>query len=218
MRFLLADALLKGAAIKEAPNNGSGSIARRPAICSAPSSTENEYSDRALNLKIKLMGLEGDFTKPVDKIDTFEGCFYRARYGLQQVAKDAEDLHKASLDMAEKFKGVPAIGDDERKKLQDAFIEKQKSTEKKRDEHTQTMLAALERGLSRPDAKTKAGNDVKNARAMLAFYYLTSRSYAKAIVAGKKFAREDSHATQAGLAAAYALQAYGASISIAKTR
>jgi hypothetical protein len=84
--------------------------------------------------------------------------------------------------------------------------------EQKRKERLKTVLDALERGLKMPDPKAKTGLKADNAHAMLCYYYLTSGRYGDAIRAGDKFARE-SKSGPAAAAAAYVLQAYGASIA-----
>ncbi len=132
-------------------------------------------------MSIRVIGLGGGFTKAVKQLGTFDECYIRAQYEAMEMGEDGKTI-KDATELA-----------------------------RKGEERVKTITEALERGLNLTDPKAKSGTKANNARAMLSFYYRTSRKYTDAIRVGEKFARE-SNSGPAALAAAYALQAYGASI------
>jgi hypothetical protein len=142
--------------------------------------TENDYTDRARQLKIVTMAKQGAFTRPIGSLLTFEDCYVRAQYEIIQMAKVGENKNIAD----------------------------EKEREARRKEHLKLVMAALERGLARPDVKGKSSLELNNARAMLAFYRLNNGKYKEAIEVGEEFARRDPRSSQASMAAVYALQAY----------
>lgn len=90
-----------------------------------------------------------------------------------------------------------------------------KSNDKKIEEthkaHVAKIIAALQRGLTLPDAKPEKGKaipEVNNAKAMLTFYYLDQQKFREAIEFGEGFARDDPRSGAAAMSAVYALQAY----------
>src|SRR5262249_4619338 len=72
-----------------------------------------------------------------------------------------------------------------------------------------TEILALQRGLAMKDAGNKElAQEANTARAMLAYYLLNTGKYREAVKAGEAFARANPRASQAAMAAVYALQAY----------
>ncbi len=182
MRFLLAESLLAAAAGEKTPaaqKKEYSEEARK--LLDALADAENEYTDRARDLQIRLIVSQGGTTKDVSKLETFDQCYIRAQYEIMEMSEDAKKLKGTEL-------------------------------EAKRAERVKTLLAALDRGLKMPDAP-KGGTKVNNARAMIAYWYLNSGKFVDAYRAGEKFVKDDPRSSQAALAAAYALQAYGASIA-----
>jgi hypothetical protein len=174
IRYELAEALLKEAEDPKA--NKPALLNRARQLLKEVEGSENDFTDKARQLKLAIMSRQGGFTKPVAALLTFEDCYVRAQYETVQLGKEA--------------------GKDEAK----------------RKERVATIIAALERGLTRPDAK-KAGAEMNNARAMLAFHYLNSGRRDKAIEVGEAFARTDPRPSQAATAAVYALQAYAQDVA-----
>jgi hypothetical protein len=142
------------------------------------SKSENEFNDRARQKTILIIGAEGGFAKPVSQLKTFEDCYVRAQYEIAELTREMKET----------------------KDLKDF--------EKKRETRIKAIEEALSQGLSLRKATDKPTNDVNNARAMVSFYAYSSRNYKAAIDVGEKFARDDPKATQAALAAIYALKAY----------
>jgi hypothetical protein len=174
VRYELAERLFKES--EEPKANKPQLLARARQLLKEIEGSENDFTDKARQLKLAIMSKQGGFTKPVAALPTFEDCYVRAQYETAQMAKDAG------------------------------------AREGKRKERVATIIAALERGLKLPDAK-KAGAELNNARAMLAFYYLNSGRRDKAIAVGEEFARTDPRPSQAATAAVYALQAYAQTVA-----
>jgi hypothetical protein len=78
---------------------------------------------------------------------------------------------------------------------------------KKTDAHFQTILEALTKGLKLVGPKTPP-EDLNNARAFLAYTYLTKEDYPAAIKAGEELAYTRPRPAQASKGATYALMAY----------
>jgi hypothetical protein len=148
--------------------------------------TENDFTDRARQLKLAVMDKQGTFKQPISKLKTFEDCYVRAQYEQMQIGEDDK-----------KYKDDP-------KKAEDA-----------RKEHLKAILEALQSGLKKPDAKKDKGSsiDVNNARALLTYYLLNEGKYQEAIAIGEDFAKNNPQAGQAAMAAIYALLAYGELLS-----
>ncbi len=141
--------------------------------------SENEFTERARRLKITAMLKRGLLKGDVKTLANFEECFVRAQYEAMQLAQEQKEAKTPD------------------------------EAEKKRKARIDTILAALQRGLSLPDAKKmKAGTELNAARSMLAYWALTAGKLPEAIAAGEGFARDDPRSGQAEMAAVYALQAY----------
>jgi tetratricopeptide (TPR) repeat protein len=140
--------------------------------------TENEYTERARRQVFGIMAEQGGFKQDIARLPSFEDCYYRALYEMSQTNEDAKT------------------------------IKDEKALEAKRKERSETVIKALQLGLTKPDAKGKAGLEINNAKAILAFYCLGQGRYQDAVDVGEAFARFDPRASQAGMAAVYALQAY----------
>lgn len=141
---------------------------------------ENEFTEQARRVKIDTMMKQGRFKLQIADLTTFEDCYVRAQYEVWMMGQDVE---KAKDD---------------------------KDADARRKARLDAALAALRRGLALPEAK-KAPLDhpeVNNARAMLAFWSLSADRLDEAIAAGERFARDNPSASQAEMAAAYALRAY----------
>jgi hypothetical protein len=186
MRYLLSSLLQRRALDKKTtPPQRDADLARARRLLKDVEQTENDFTDRARRLKIAIIKDQGGFTRDVAALPTFEDCYVRAQYEILAANEDA----KSGKDGA-------------------------KPDVKKPDQKTRTatIIAALRRGLTLPDAKPDKGRvapEVNNARAMLAFYCLNNRQFREAIEFGEGFARDDPRSGQAGMAAVYALQAYG---------
>ena len=150
--------------------------------------TENEYSERAGRKKLAVINAQGGFTKKIEQLASFEDCFVRARFEIEQIPEDMKNAKTAD------------------------------DAEKVRLKRINTAMTALKRGLGLPDAKGKRTADVGNARAILAYYALGLKHYREAIQIGETFAHEDAQAAQAANAASYALQAYAQMIAVREER
>ena len=188
IRFLLADSVLTMAGAKE-----------------TTTAKKTEYQNEARKLLDALVQSENEFTdrarRAKIRLTGLSGGFTKP---VAQLATFDDCYVRAQYEMME-------MGEDARKL-------KGPELEAKRADRTKTVLAALERGLGLPDPKAKTGNEANNAKAMLSFFYLTSRKYPDSIRVGRTFAEADPRSSQAALAAAYALQAYGASIAERETK
>jgi hypothetical protein len=91
----------------------------------------------------------------------------------------------------------------------EAFKLSQEEKKDRRKAHIDNLVAALKRALASPEVKKmKAGLELNNARAMLAYWALNTGDLEEAVKAGETFAREDPRSSQAAMSAVYALQAY----------
>jgi hypothetical protein len=179
IRFLLADTLLR-----ESENPKRDKRQRDNMVTLARKQlriieqTENDFTDRAKNLKIAAMSKQGTFKVAISSLKTFEDCYVRAQYEQMQIGEDAK-----------KYK-------DDKEKAESA-----------RKGHIQAITEALQLGVKKPDAKG-SGSEYNNARALLAYYLLSEGKYKEAIAVGENFAFNDPKPSQAGTAAIYALLAY----------
>jgi hypothetical protein len=100
-----------------------------------------------------------------------------------------------------------------RAQYEDAVIEEEekkgKLTEQQRKEHLKTIVEALNRGLTLA-AKEKGvpPDDLNNAKAALAFAYMTNGDLAGAARVGEELARLPTRPSQSGRGAIYALHSY----------
>jgi tetratricopeptide (TPR) repeat protein len=70
--------------------------------------SENEFSDRARRLKIDVVVKQGGFSKKIEQLKTFDECFLRAQFEIDQVSEDIkkqptakpDDLRKVRIESA----------------------------------------------------------------------------------------------------------------------
>jgi tetratricopeptide (TPR) repeat protein len=163
---------------------------------------ENEFTDRARRLKIRIIAEQGGFKVPIPRLRTFEDFYIRAQ-----------------------FEAFQRMG--ELKEAKDP-----KEAEEKSKARVENILLALRTGLALPEVKKMktASMELNNARTMLAFWLLNSGQQLlaaekkpeaaarlnEAIAVGEAFARNDPRSSQAEMAAVYALQAYGTLVDMKK--
>jgi hypothetical protein len=182
VQYYLAELLLEESENAKLPANTRKNLvseARR--YLSNVERSENEFTDRAKSLKLNAMAKQGTFRTDIKKLTTFEDCWARAQYEQLQIGEDAKKFgdNKSRADAARK-------------------------------EHVQHVIEALQRGLTKADAKTKEhARERSGAQALLTFYLLDQGKYKEAIAIGENFAKTETKAPQASIAAMYALVAYG---------
>jgi tetratricopeptide (TPR) repeat protein len=188
VRYLLAELHRNRAADAKTPRlQRDGDLDRARRLLREVERTENDFTDRARRLKIAIIKDQGGFSRDVASLPTFEDCYARAQFEILSLSEDSKPAKDST----------PPDG---------------KKIDESRDARLDTVIAALRRGLSLPDATSdhgKAPPEVNNARAMLAFYCLNRHQYREAIEAGEGFARGVPRSGQAAMAAVYALDAYG---------
>jgi hypothetical protein len=192
VRYLLAELLLERT---EKPKQAELEFGR--GLIREIEQTENEFTDRARTLKIRLIAKGGGFSKPISDLKSFEDCYIRAQYEIEQLGKAHEELAKAQAELRSAAK-------DQREAKEKAV----KDAEKKRDKVMDDISTALARGLETTEAKKKPTREVNNSRAMLSYFYLERGKYKEAAQVGRAFAENDPRSPQAALAASYALMAY----------
>jgi len=187
---------------------------------------ENEFSDRARRLKIQTMAAQGLFKRPVSTLKTFEDLYIRAQYEAFRLGQDPindlqEQLKKLTASEATATPDEKKEIAVRKKELQGELKKLQEpgGVEKFREQCTATLKQALKMALSLP-AVTKMTNDpeLANARAMYIFWALQTNQLEEAIRVGEEFIRKDPRASQAGLAAAYVLQAYSQQLDSLRTK
>jgi hypothetical protein len=187
LRYLLAERLnLRAMDPKTSGPQKEADLVRARQLLKQVEQTENDFTDRARRLKIGIIKAQGGFTRNVTALPTFEDCYVRAQYEVFASAEDAKPEKDGAKPDAAKL-------------------------EEMKKKRTETAIAALERGLTLPDAKPDRGKvapEVNSAKAMLAFFCLEQRRYRDAIKYGEGFARDDPRSGQAAMAGIYALQAY----------
>jgi hypothetical protein len=180
--------------------------------------SENEFTDRARRLKIRTLAQQGDFTRKIEELKTFESCYLRAQFEAFQLTQDPAEELRAQL---KRLPDPATITDPkEKKKIESerARIEAEfgkltsagpAEQEKKRKAHIDNILKALNRALALPEVKKmKPSLELDNARAMTAYWSLNTGKLEDAIKYGESFAREAPRASQASMSAVYAVQAY----------
>lgn len=143
--------------------------------------SENDFTDRARQEKINLLAVQGVFKVDLEQLKTFDDCYVRSQYETFMIASD--------------LKGVTDP----------------KEREAKTKARRAAAMKALELGLAKPDAKPKDGKysyEVNTARLSLAYHYLNNGRLKDAIKSAEELVKQDPHASQAPMAAAYAMQAY----------
>jgi hypothetical protein len=147
---------------------------------------ENDFTDRARQLKIQIIGQQGGFKEPVDKLKDFEECYVRAQYEIAQMAEDEKKVKPEELEA-------------KRKEHQDNITKALERGLKKADESK----------MRSPEEMLEIGN----AKAMLAFQYMNAKKRREAIAVAEPFARNNPRSSQAAVAAVYALQCYAELVS-----
>jgi hypothetical protein len=167
--------------------------------------TENEYTDRARNLKIQLISKQGGFSKPIADLKKFEDCYIRAQYEIDQAREAAEALGKAQ----DELQKLLASGDMNKIKSEKDTKEKAvKDKEQKRKTAMDNITAALIKAVESEEARgPRPSREVYNAQVLLIYFYLDAKKYREAARLGKEFAEKRRDAPQAALAAGYALEA-----------
>ena len=103
--FLLAQTYLREAATNKALADKYRSLAHD--LLREVESSENEFTDRARQLKIQTIALQGGFKKDIAKLRTFEDCYIRSQFEAYQMgdevkkaanAKEAEEKQKARIE------------------------------------------------------------------------------------------------------------------------
>jgi hypothetical protein len=123
IRYLLAEALAAKAEERKVPAEKAADLDKARKLLAAIESTENDFSDRARRLKIRIIGQQGGFTRPVAELKTFDDCFVRAQYEIMQMGEDAKKIKQPS------------------------------ELEEARKKHVEALLGALDRALQTPEAK-----------------------------------------------------------------
>jgi hypothetical protein len=145
------------------------------AVCKDLEEVENDYQARARDIKIKIIKEEGGLKAEVKTLPTFDDCYVRAQYEGSVLEQDKED-GKAL-------------------------------TAEQREQHRKTLVQALVRGLDlagRQRQKVPQA-DLYNAKAALAFAYMTSGDLRAAARVGEELARVPTRPAPSGRAAIYAL-------------
>ncbi len=86
VRYELAEVLLKES--EEPKANKVLLLDRARRLLKEVEGSENDFTDKARQLKLAIMAKQGGFTKPVNSLTTFEDCYVRAQYETAQLAKD----------------------------------------------------------------------------------------------------------------------------------
>jgi hypothetical protein len=185
--YLLARLLRERAGdSKTPPLQKEGDLARARRLLKEVEQIENDFTDSARRLKIAIISDQGGFTRKIESLSTFEDCYVRAQHEIIATGEDPKADDKGVLPDPLKVEAL-------------------------RKTRADTIISALRRGLTLPDARPDRGKvaaEVNNAKAMLAFYCLNRQRFREAIEFGEGFARDDPRSSQAALAAEYALQAY----------
>jgi hypothetical protein len=143
--------------------------------------SENDFTDRARQEKINLLAVQGVFKVDLEQLKTFDDCYVRSQYETFMIGSDLKDVTDP------------------------------KEREAKTKARRAAAMKALELGLAKPDAKPKEGKysfEVNTARLSLAFHYLNNGRSKDAVKIAEELVKQDPHASQAPMAAAYAMQAY----------
>lgn len=188
--------------------------------------SENEFTDRAKQMKIRVMRAQGGFRRDIATLKTFEDCYVRAQYESSRLNVDALADRKEELKAlpdpetlttpAEKKAAATARAavEAEIKKLSEPG-----ALEKERQSRITAIKESLRRGLAMPEVKTmKASTELANARMWLTFWSLQSGDLDEAIRVGEEFIRNDPRSAQAGLTALSVLQAYSQQIDAKRAK
>jgi hypothetical protein len=210
IRFLQANSVLEKAGAAKDAKDKAALLGQARRLLGALEATENDFTDRARRKKIQIILEQGAFAKKVADLPSFEDCYVRAQYEQYEMEKDADKAHEKAKDLDKSLEKVkPEDLAAKTKEVEAKKKDLEKQLEKDRKTRTDTIMAALNRGLGLPDVKNKAFlNEANNARTMLCYYYLNGKQYPECIKVGEAFARDDPRSGQAIKCAAYALQAH----------
>lgn len=186
VRYYLADVLARLAGPMKEKGPRTLQLNKARDLCRALTRFENDYSEKARVLSIRIIGAEGGFEKDIAKLTNFEDCLVRAEYEAVQIEE-----------FAKKEAGKP------------------EAVEKERKARVANAIEALRLGLDlakKPGVKVSPA-DLSRARSLLCGYYLFSNKFKEAIAVGEEAAWNGGTTTQAARTAMYVLEAYNESIS-----
>jgi hypothetical protein len=90
--FLLAEVYVRMASnMKLAKKEQDTLLDQAVTLLRSLEASENEFTERARNLKISIKEKQGLFTKKIDDLKTFEDCYVRAQYELFKMSDAKED-------------------------------------------------------------------------------------------------------------------------------
>lgn len=144
---------------------------------------DNEFADDARRMKIKILMEQGAFSRKVEDLKTFDDCFVRAQYEVQQ-------------------------GEDEASKLTDPKASKA-ATDKRREVAIVALNQALKIDSAAKGAAKALPDELNRAKQTLTYFLLEALRNEEAIKVGEDFARNQPNTPQAPVVAQMALQAYG---------
>ncbi len=147
--------------------------------------TENEFSDRARQLKLQIVSEQGGLTGDVARLTNFDDCHVRAQYEAYMLGEDAK-----KIESPQKFA-------DQRK------------------QRLQTILAALNKAeqLAKAPAARVPPTDRYNARLMLSYFAVAAGDLEQAARVGEELAYHEPRLSQSATGAVYALQAFGQALA-----
>jgi hypothetical protein len=187
VRFQLAEGLLAQALKRPKTAQNTSELqqlfTRAEKLFEALEKPANDYSRQARERKLNIIVTRsGERTRgDINKLVNFQECFLRSQLE------------------------VFYIGEDERKPPKDA---KPEDLKKKRHQHVENIVKALNRALELADAKSPP-EEVNEARYLLTFvYHQEMNDPYRAAILGEHLARTQPEFSRAGAAAGYALQAY----------
>jgi hypothetical protein len=181
VRYLLARACIELAGQSRDQQVRLENFQRARQLCRELERVENDFTEKALSLTVRIVREQGGFKKEIDKLPTFDDCLVRAQYEAAQINELAKkkDIKPEELDKERKIR-------------------------------LQAVIAALRRGLTLAADKFSRvlPSEVSRARTMLAGYYLFTQRYQEAIQEGEQAARARPPTSQSALVAIYVLEAY----------
>lgn len=143
---------------------------------------DNEFADDARRIKIRILMEQGAFTRKVEDLKTFDDCFVRAQFEVQQ-------------------------GEDEAAKITDP-----KASKAALDKHRDVAIVALNQALKIDSTAKGAAkalpDEVNRARQTLTYFLLEANRNPEALKIGEEFARGQPNASQAPVVAHMTLQAF----------
>lgn len=209
VRFELANAYLEAAKTlqgkaKTPPGPALQLYARAEKLFKPLADVENEYQHRARQNWSIIIFTTGESRSggKIEDFKNFEDCFIRAQYEAAMLERDEKDnaaLRKKTLD------GLPVgTPPEKREAIAKELDKKAREGRKKREAD---LVKALTQALQVADSKVPQ-QDLIDARAMLAYVYLTIGEPYRAAVIGEVLGQRYPANSRAAAAAGYALQAY----------